>query len=398
MRNSLILIAITSSALALSACANVQKTWHSLHSGSHENAPTKKTAYQPDWYKALQSNSQDWKKAFTQHSLNPKATHYFSQTNIQTRAFSNIVIDGNYQVQILGGQKQAGLEILSNWNQARRITVNVDNNTLHISGTDNTSKQVTVRIGATSINSITLNGSAVVVAKNLLGNSVSLINNGSGNLLTDGAATVSHVTLNGSGNIAVLGANGKNTTILNKGSGNIHMSGKYNVRTLTDSGSGNIKIVGLNSNDFNINSTGSGDIIASGFGNLTKLMHSGSGNVYFYWASSSRPQIIATGSGTIGIAGNADHGKANIGGSVYFDGRFLRIKDFSIKTTDSAHAKVIATQQLLATATDKSQIYYYNTPKHLLKHHSGSGAVLDLSHEDLPKWCAPVKKDDGYTG
>lgn len=392
-------MAISGSVLTLSACTTVQKTLNTLHL-ENQNSPSasEPSADHPNWYQQLQTNNATWQKSFTQQSLNPNKLHYYSQSKIQTRAFSNIVINGDYQVQILGGQKQNSITLYGGWNQLRQLTININHNTLKLSNIDNKTKPILVRISAPEINRITLNGSGIVVAKNLLGTQVTLTNNGHGNLLADGAASISKVNLTGKGNIAVLGASGKQISVTNTGSGDIHMQGKYDVRTLTDNGPGNINLTGLQSNALNINSAGSGNIIASGYANLETLTHSGSGNVYFYWTTSSTPKIMATGSGTIGLAGNANKTTAIIGGTVIFDGRFLRTKELNIKTKDNARAKVIALEQLLATATDESQIHYYNQPKHLLKYHSGSGVILDLSHENLPKWCAPAKKEDGYTG
>lgn len=341
----------------------------------------KKIPEHPNWYQQLQSPKPlVHANAFKRIDPYPTESYNYADLSINTKPFTTLNLQGNYQIEIIGNSKHSGVEITGNQADVLNMQIVTDNeaHSLNLSQKQPSLKTVTVKITTPVIQVLNDNSNGNLNAENLNGNAMLITNNGKGNIFITGEGNYAKITLNGRGNIEIQKGLADASTVINHGSGNIVMQGNYAVKTLTSTGSGNIRIDGLNSRGLDVNSQGNGSMMLSGFANLKTLKHTGNGNLFFYWVDSDNVTIQASGNGTIGLAGQAQKVNAAITGHVVFDSRYLVTHSLEIKTKGNARAKVTAKQQLTAVAAEQSQIFYYNKPTSLLKYTSDGGVILSF--------------------
>jgi hypothetical protein len=341
----------------------------------------KNTPEQPGWYQQLQTPGALVKaNVFKVTDPKPTGNSNYTVMSLKTRPFTTVLIQGNYQVEIIGNAPNSSVEISGDQPDVLNTQISTDNDTrsLSLSEKEPLLNTVTVKITTPVIETLTNNGNGNINAENLNGTAMVITNHGNGKLFISGQGNYAHINLTGNGNIEISKGLADAASVALSGNGNLIMQGNYAIKKLMSAGNGNIRIDGLNSRGLELSSQGNGNITLSGFANLEKLSHTGNGNVLFYWVNSDKASIQASGNGLIGLAGQAKYMNAVIDDHVVFDSRYLLANNLDIRTQGNALAKVIAKQQLTAAATDQSQIIYYNKPTSVLKYNSDNGTILSF--------------------
>lgn len=308
--------------------------------------------------------------------------------------FTRIKTHGCFQVQIFGTDAHNSVYVYGPNAGVSRTSVRISGDTLfvdQIGPEPQGMNAVIVRIGVNHLTNLTQRGAGPIVGRQLRSNELSINSYGSGNVLLAGTMNLKHVNSLGSGHVTILGAYTPSSDIKSSGSGDVNVSGDLGIQFIKHRGSGNINLIGANTNSLDIFTEGRGKIgIVGPHINLKKIMAGGSTCTYIYWVDSDTIVANSNGSSRIGLAGYTNILYINASGSSRFEGRYLRAKDIFVKTKDSAHANVSATNKVFASAVDDSSIYFFG-PTHIVSRFTrGNGTVITMSA--LPPWYPGLRR------
>ena len=171
-----------------------------------------------------------------------------SGTNIEEvrsiAPFSSICLNGPVNV-IFRQSNQPILGVSGDDNLIELISTEVINGVLHIGVMRNyqTSAPMVVVCGTRLLAAVTVRSSTAVVIEKIQGQSISLLVQGSGDILIDGKMSELKGTVQGSGRINAVRLVSQNVNLTMMGSGDIHAMSKRSL-TATIMGSGNIHVGG----------------------------------------------------------------------------------------------------------------------------------------------------------
>ena len=144
-------------------------------------------------------------------------------------------------------------------------------------------------------------------------------------------------------------------------------------------GTGSVTATNLKSKALTINTNTTGKIKLNGMMALSNLYVSGKSNVTLKWVTGNDLAIYGQNHSHITIAGNINCIRANLRGHSILNAKYLRAKTVWIKTAGQAQAQVLAINSIQAYPQDKSNIYYYKSPKLMNNVYKASGNTLQLA-------------------
>lgn len=305
--------------------------------------------------------------------------------------FVNIISEGNYQVQIIGGQDHNSVSIIGPNYPARLVAVNISGETLRLHQSPDCEpsmcarlvSRVIVRIGVHTLRVLNNRGNGNIYARNIYSDQLSVATYGAGKTMLVGRMNLQRVRKTGPGNITIIGAN---TTALDLKvfGGTVNISGNVGVNTILNSGSGNINIIGANSRSLIIDASGYSTTSIAGLVNLKRVTATGHSRVYVYWVNSPNLIVNENNAATVGLAGVANNLNVTLQGSSRFFGRYLRAGQVYVRTLESSHANIAADQKLFADAEKNSSIYYTATTSNISLYTSNNGKIVLIENDPTP--------------
>lgn len=298
--------------------------------------------------------------------------------------FTDIQVDGNFQIQLVGNQEENSVMVMGPNEQVRQTTVEVINNVLCIHQVQDSNVPTTnviVRIGIRDLHRLTNHGPSSIEGRNVRSTDLIITSFGCGNILLKGSMNLTQVNQFGPGTVTVIGAFPPSLHINVQGDGNVYVSGQVGIKSINHYGSGTVSVIGAMSNCLTIDAREPGLTTVFGDVNLKQIIARDS-QVYVYWVHSDTIYIEAYGTADIGIAGSARNVNADLTGSSLFQGSHLFGKNVSVRTRNRAHANVRATQALLATASDDSSIYIVGTPTRVSRYTTNKAVIFSVANAD----------------
>lgn len=363
------------------------------------------------WQQELDTNANVWTKGADRWFLtgDPNATELadrnapydasISTMRVDVPDFTNINVDGAFQVQIFGTYNPNSVYVYGPNEGVRQVVVSVRGNTLNIRQATKKAptcmKRVIIRIGIRNLNCLTQTGIGSIEGIQVLSNDFKIISSGSGNIYLAGNVNLRRVQQSGSNTISVFGANAPTLDIKTSSTGSVNVSGNVGVKSITHHGFGDINIIGVNSDGLSIYADGKGKIGLYGHANLKEVQARDNMRVYLYQSRSASAYAYAYDHARIGVAGYVDSLYVNTFGSSRFDGRFLRAETAYVRARDSSHINVTAGNKIFASATQNASVYFFGEPKLMSQFVSGNGSVIPIWSDD-PRSDPRIKQKYSY--
>jgi hypothetical protein len=307
---------------------------------------------------------------------------------VKVPEFTNVVINGCFQVQITGGQERNSVSVVGPNDDMRQIMVHVEGNTVLVTQQLNEKggltnlKSVIVRINIRNLRLLKVNGAAKVEGHAICSDGLTVIANNKDTVLLSGQK-INVVKINnlGSGTISVINAYSPCLDILVSNSGTVNINGRIGIRTINNLGSGTVNIIGADSRSLVIKACGSSITKVAGYANLKHLTATGSSCVNLYWVKSNGARIVVSQNARVGLAGCITHLDLYATDNARFGGQYLHSNDIYVQTHGSAHANIAADKKIFASATDNSSVYFFGSPSIVSRFTSDHGSVIPVWNE-----------------
>lgn len=299
--------------------------------------------------------------------------------------FTGIRTNGDFQVQIYGAYDHNSVYLYGPNEGVRQVVVEVRNNVLCISQVKDASRltgRVIVRIGVVNLQRLTHQGSGMVEGRQLRSTGLHLVSAGRGNMYLAGNINLYDVLDSSSGSISIFGAVSSGLTIRTTGSGSVNISGNVGLKSILHKGSGDINLIGVSGSGVNINAMGKGKIGLMGSMDIREIRACDSTCVFAYCLNSDSLYVYTFKDARVGVAGHANHLYVDASGSSRFGGRYLEASDAYVRGRDGAHANVMATTRMFASATNNASVYFYGSPDIMSQFVNGNGAVMPIWYKD----------------
>ncbi len=320
-----------------------------------------------------------------------------SYMSVRVPYFSNLKVEGDFQVQIVGNQATTSAYVVGPNTLVNDVVVEVNNQTVFIhprkDSKANLSK-VIVRLGVRDLQSITNAGTGTILGRHIVSIGLKITNCASGCIILNGDMNVTKVIQSGSGTITVMGACAPCVQVEVKTNGNVNLSGHVGIQKIIHLGDGQVNIIGADTDSLSIEASGCGLTSVVGYAQLKKVTAKNSSQVYVYWVTGQGAYICASDSAIIGLAGSAANMNIDAYNNSRFWGQYLRGGTVYVRTEEYAHANVNVVCRLFAAATNYSSIYFFGTPTVVSRYTTQNGVVLPVwSKSSLlatPQPAAPV--------
>ncbi len=303
-------------------------------------------------------------------------------STVRVPDFTQIVVAGDYQVQIVGGQAHNSVYIFGPNADAQHVSVELRDNKLILTQSNKptgTIRNVIVRIGMRNLRSIENMGTGLVMGRDITSDKLRIIAGGAGSVLLVGNMNLKIVEQQGMGTITVLGAQSPKLNVTALGPGNVNISGRVGIENILHKGNGTVHIVGADTDSLCINTGGNGLTTVYGYVNLKKVFSDNGSRVYVSWVyNQEQLNVMTRGKSIVGIAGGAYNLDVKTFGYSCFLGEYLRAETVYISTKDKSHADITARQKIFATAVNQSGILYYGSPAILTKFVSQQATIFNV--------------------
>jgi hypothetical protein len=315
-----------------------------------------------------------------QYSSNASQNAAISTMSVNVGGFDSIVVNGSFQVQIVGGQDHDSIFVFGPNDAVRQVSIKTFNHALHINQVDAKAnvKRVIVRIGVRNLRNITNLGKGSIYGRGVTSDCLAITACDCGSVILSGQMNLNKVTQLGTGTITVIGAYTPNLDINVKGNGNVNVCGRVGVRRITHMGDGCVSIIGTDTDSLSILASGNGTTSVAGYANLKKLTACDASRVYVYWVNSANLYITQSGSSRVGLAGSVNNMNLDMIDSSRFGGQYLHGGSIYVRTRNWAHANVAPDKKIFAAALDKSSIYIFGCPNIVSRYTSNSGVILPV--------------------
>lgn len=303
--------------------------------------------------------------------------------------FDKIVVNGSFQVQIVGAQPRNSVYVFGSNLSSRQTSVHVRGRTLFVSQPVNSTTvfdKTIVRIGVRHLSGLSNLGCGNIYGRGIVGQ-FPIFSAGSGNIMLMGNMNVQQIRQLGPGTITLFGANTPCLGITAIGNGNVKVCGHVGVRMITHRGNGSINILGADSPSLKIVASGCGLTTVVGVVNLKKVVALNSSRVYLYWVNGDRTSVFADHCARVALAGSTHVLDVTVNNSANFEGQYLQSNQVYVRTNYIAHASVATPHRLFAEANANSSIYYFDEPKEVSDFRHGNGIIIPIQH--LPCPCMP---------
>jgi hypothetical protein len=365
----------------------------------HVQAPVSDNLTQENWMQKVNLSSNNWIRnadpwfltgepnQLEQSLKNTLNTSGTATTAIQVAGFNNLVVNGPFQVQIIGGQDHDSVFVFGPYDAARQVLIQNSANTLRITLAKDCKVnlgKVIVRIGVRNLKSITNLGSGNIYGRNIYSNGLILTECSSGCIILNGQMQLNKVNQQGTGTITVIGAVTPCLFINVKGNGNVNVCGRVGIQEIIHLGDGCVNIIGADSNSLVIHAAGKGMTTVAGVVNLKKVIACDYSYVYVYCVNSKDLYISQSNCSRVGLAGYVSNMNIDMVDSARFGGKYLHADNIYVKTRNWSHANVNPNKKIFAAALNKSSIYMFNSPDAISQYPGGSGVVLPMWNAACP--------------
>lgn len=386
MKKLSLLVVIISLSMILSGCSTNPYPYY---------AETHRDLLKENWMYHLNFNPNHWVKGSGNWFLTGQPTRLekmlshrspstvATMTMIKPPYFDSIVINGNFHVQLLGGESYQNLAMAGGSASLRQIAVEVKAHTLYL--TQLCEKQcgfsdVIVRIGIQQLHQLINLKSAHVAGRSISSDHLTIHSEGTGNIYLAGEhLNLARIVQIGSGNVTVLNANTPNLTLTVMGNGNVNVNGKLRIKHILHAGDGEVNIVGAVTDALSIDASGNGITNINGYANVNSISAGDNSRVYLYWARSVGLHVYESQHAHVGLAGTASSLHLNLTGTSRFDGSYLEGENVYAKTLEFAHANVTVRNKLFASATGNSSIYFYGSQQRISKEIEQYGMIAHVA-------------------
>jgi hypothetical protein len=320
----------------------------------------------------------------TAEAMNRRAPLHAAMSTMTVRVprnFTNIKVNGNFQVQLVGTEESNAVFIYGPNSAIREVIVNVTQDTLYLKQSDNAPRcmnSVIIRIGIKNLRCLSQLGGGLIEGRLLSSNDLSVISSGSGHIYLGGELNLRNVKSMGSGSINIFGANTPSLNIMTSGAGSVNICGRVGIRCITHHGCGNVNIIGANSNGVTIHTDGKGKIGIKGHVSIQEIIAKGRTCVYVYDLQGITTRVYLTDKAHVGLAGCIKNLYVDASKSSYFEGRYLSTEKAYVRARDAAHINVTANRQVFAAAMQNSSVYFFGPASILSQFVTESGIVVTL--------------------
>lgn len=307
-----------------------------------------------------------------------------SMMAVKVPQFTNVTINGCFQVQIVGHQAENSVFILGPNEEVRQIVVHVSGDTLVVGQPRDEKnhsvnlKNVIVRIGVSNLRHLQVIGGARVEGRALTSNGMVIDSNNSGTVLLAGDINLLKIDNAGSGAVSVIGAYTPCLSVIDTGSGSVNVSGRIGIQSIDNLGSGQVNIIGADSRSLVIRSCGSSQTAVAGYANLKRLDATDHSCVHFYWVNSQCAQVALSGNARVGLAGIVKKLDLSLSGQARFGGQYLHANTIYVQARNNAHANISGSKKIFASAVDNSNIYFFGPPSLVSRYTAGHGSIIPV--------------------
>jgi putative autotransporter adhesin-like protein len=392
--HSLLLIIIVN-LLILTGCSNP----------SFYQATVQENLVKENWYQHVNVSPSNWTRNADpwfltgepnqlEHYLN-NPSHNLGSAITQVRAgrFNNLVVNGSFQVQIVGGQAKESVYVLGPYNAIRQISIQNKNHTLYINQMQDPKanlKKVIVRIGVCQLKKITNLGKGDIYGRQITSDCLAITACDCGSVVLTGQMNLNKIMQLGTGSVTVIGAYTPCLFIKVKGNGNVNVSGRVGVQKIANLGNGCINIIGADSDSLTIHANGKGSTSVVGCVNLKKVTASDYSSVYVYCINSKSLYVSQSGCSHVGLAGYVGYMNIDMMDSSRFEGQYLHGGSIYVLTRDWSHANVAPDVKIFAAAKNKSSIYLFGSPNIVSRYPNGGGVILPVFNDSITPHLGPA--------
>lgn len=310
-------------------------------------------------------------------------------TNITINAtdFSNIISDGDYQVQIVGGQLHNSITLFGPNLGTRMVSVDTDDDKLILRkivhkddqpALRNCSQSVIVRIGVRELHSICHSGCGNIYGRGINSSGLSVTSTGRGHIMFAGDMNVHQIRQCGQGTITLIGAVTPCIDINTYGCGSVNIYGRVGIRNLTHYGEGEVNIIGADSDNLSILAVGKGLTTIVGSVNLQSVIGLAGSQVYVSSVHACGTSVRSSGTSRIGLAGDTQNLDVDLNDFAFFEGKNFLTSEALVHTTSCSHANISILNKLYVKADKNSSIYLFKSPKAISQFLSGNAVILPM--------------------
>lgn len=317
-----------------------------------------------------------------------------STMNVHVSQFSNIKVNGNFEVQLVGTNGPNTVYIFGPNDSVRDIVVRVGGDTLYLGQVKHPRQtyRVIVRVAVNQLNTLVQMGSGTIEGVGLQGGELNIVTLGRGNIYIGGSVNLRHVLHKGGGSINVFGAKSNCLEIITASGGCVNVSGDVMVKSIVHRGSANINIVGAHSPDLKVKADGIGKIGLYGADiHLHRIITRDSVSFYAFNVNSSCLNATAYGNSRIGLAGFVKKLFVDTYSTAQFQGRSLCAMDAYVRAYDWSHVNVSACKKIFVSATHTASVYYFGPSNILTQFASNNASVIPIFGQGIGVCALPTK-------
>ncbi len=373
---------------------------------SNRNPTIQDDLTQETWLREVETNPNKWAAGADAWFLtgDPNATERMSNRmpysdamstlQVSVANFSNIKVNGAFQVQIFGTYDNNSVYVYGPNDAVREVSVEYKNGTLYVHQVGKVSparmRSVIVRIGVKNLNTLTQMGCGTIEAIRIRSYALCIeaVPGATGDIYLNGNVNLVRVSQRGKGSINVFGANTPQLDIEANGWGAINICGNVGVRCITHKGWGDVNIIGANTDGLTIDADGKGKIGIKGIVNVKEIKAKGHTCVYICTSSSNSIYAYVYNSAVVGITGYTRDLTVNAANGGRFWGRYLCAQNAFVRAKDWAHINVAASDKIFASATQNASVYFFGEPAVMSQFVSSNGVVVPIWYGTGPRSCA----------
>lgn len=312
--------------------------------------------------------------------------------SIKPPAFTQVKVDGDFQVQLIGGPKNR-LCIYGPKSAVRAITIFVKDHTLYLQQNAEIPRalmhRVIIRVSIKCLSHLIQIGAGSIEAIRLHSNSLRITTNGTGELFLSGPINISRVEQLRGGCITLLDVNACGLVIRSLGSGLINIAGPVCLDSITHRGTGNINIIGARSNGLCLYTQGYGKIGICGQISLSSLTAKGHTCVFITNlvpppCPRDAARMYLMDYARVGVAGSTPTLAVNLCDRAFFAGRNVCTQTALIKAYDCTHANVTANRRAFISSAGDSHVYFFGPSNLLTAFSSGTSTIIPTEERN---WC-----------
>lgn len=362
------------------------------HTHEFIQSQVKDSLFEENWRSRVDTDPVKWKKhadnwlwfgqANSVEQEDRKAPYSDAMSTMMVRVpdFTQIVVNGDFQVQLDGRFQHNSVYLLGPNDEMRQVVVEVKDHTLdiHLVEKNTDPRKVIVRIAIRNLQNLVQNGSGKIQGRFVRACPLLLTSTGTGDIILTGKLNVRRITQSGSGSITLLGVYTPALRVESTGSGSLNLSGRVGIESIKHSGSGDVNIIGADTNSLFITTTGSGKIGIAGIANVKQINASGDTSTYLYVEKSKDLYVYMNGNSTVGLAGETKNLYVDAKDTSSFLGRYLHSRYTYLRTRQWAHINAAADERAFAAANENSSIYLIGRPDVISPYVNDNAVVIPI--------------------